>query len=63
MVGHIFSKYPVKDGPTESFRPMPMLEQRRDPVISVTTVLAGKLDDRLRECILGSEVQSNGNPG
>jgi hypothetical protein len=26
-------------------------EQRRDPAIPITTVLAGKLDDRLRECI------------
>src|SRR5438270_2146859 len=31
--------------------PASSLEQRRDPAIAVTTVLAGKLDDRLRECI------------
>ena len=28
-----------------------MLEQRHDPAIPITAVLAGKLDDRLRECI------------
>ena len=27
------------------------VEKRRDPAIPVTAVLAGKLDDRLRECI------------
>jgi len=27
------------------------LDQRRDPAIPITAVLAGKLDDRLRECI------------
>src|SRR5271155_3403368 len=31
--------------------PASSLQQRRDAAISVTTVLAGKLDDRLRECI------------
>ena len=31
--------------------PASSLQERRDPAISVTTVLAGKLDDRLRECI------------
>jgi len=31
--------------------PAGSLQQRRDPAISVTAVLAGKLDDRLRECI------------
>jgi hypothetical protein len=31
--------------------PSGSLEQRRDPAISVTTVLAGKLDDRLCERI------------
>jgi hypothetical protein len=29
----------------------PPLEQRRDPAIAITAVLAGKLDDRLRERI------------
>jgi hypothetical protein len=31
--------------------PAGTLQQRRDSAISVTTVLTGKLDDRLRECI------------
>ncbi len=31
--------------------PAGSLEQRRDPAIPITTVLAGKQDDRLRECI------------
>jgi hypothetical protein len=31
--------------------PASSLQQRHDAAISVTTVLAGKLDDRLRECI------------
>ncbi len=31
--------------------PAGSLEQRRDPAIPITAVLAGKLDDRLRECI------------
>jgi len=31
--------------------PSGTLEKRRDPAIPVTAVLAGKLDDRLRECI------------
>ena len=31
--------------------PAGSLEQRRDPAIPITAVLAGKLDDRLRECV------------
>jgi hypothetical protein len=31
--------------------PAGSLEHRRDPAIPITAVLAGKLDDRLRECI------------
>ena len=34
-----------------AYPPAGSLQQRRDAAISVTAVLAGKLDDRLRECI------------
>src|ERR1700723_1196429 len=34
-----------------AYPPAGTLEKRRDPAIPVTAVLAGKLDDRLRECI------------
>ena len=31
--------------------PAGSLQQRRDPAIAITAVLAGKLDDGLRECV------------
>jgi hypothetical protein len=34
-----------------AYPPASSLQQRRDAAIPITAVLAGKLDDRLRECI------------
>ncbi len=33
-------------------RPAGPLQQRRDPAVAIAAILAGKLNDRLRECIL-----------
>jgi hypothetical protein len=34
-----------------AYPPAGSLQQRRDPAIPITAILASKLDDRLRECI------------